>query len=450
MSAPTPQRTTSLKSKILKGASKTAAIKIAGIGLAFLFLLVMARSLTSDGFGVFAAAFSTAMLLGPAASFGQQTAVLRFWPAIDETYGRDAATIILRRSLSLAFAGALAVLTVGVILSVYKLKLSAFGDNWKIWLPMTCLAASFSLSEVTLAGLRARGSVVWAFAPRDLAWRVIVMAIIGLSALPQGPEKALFITAMTLTLLVFAQLFFLIRTTPKLLRRHSSTETKSMLCTEELNTFKRSIWGFWGNTVLQQAQQQGASVIVAFTLGPAAAGAFFAASRLANLLSIIQIASNQISAPLLSRKWQSGLYQEVKEIVSIVVLLAAPVALAGTISFLIVGKWVLSLFNPEYSSAFFALIFLSIAQVISTACGPNGLLLLMSGHENKVLKLKLISTILGLTLTFFLAKYFGVTGAAVGVTIGISTQNLLGLILCKKATGIAPSLPKSNLYFLKK
>lgn len=424
------------KLRFFRGAATAGLIKIAGLGISFLFLLVVARALSAEGFGVFASAFSLAMILGPVASFGQQNAVLRFWPALDQSHGRLMATAAIRRSLGLALFGSAIVLIAGATMSSLGVEISAFAYSEGVWLATASLAAVFAISEVTLAALRARGSVVWAFAPRDVVWRILVMAIVGFASLPFGPVSALWITTGVLAVLVLAQFVLLLSTTVGLL----SWRAPAVLPDEERAEMRASLWGFWGNAILTQVQQQGTTVLVGVVLGPAEAGAYFAASRLANLLSITQLAANQIAAPMMSRAWRARRVDEVRQILGTTVLLSAPAALLGGLVFLALGPWMLALFNPLYVAAFPALMVLVLAQVVSTTCGPNGLLLLMSGHEGKILAIKTLTTVASLALTYTLAGELLVLGAAIGAALGISAQNIVGVIVCKKYTGIAPAL----------
>ena len=437
-------KSSSLVQRMLKGGMKTTAIKFGGIGIAFLFLLVLARHLSTTEFGVFASAFSLAMILGPLSAFGQQTAILRFWPSIDQSHGHDAATAALRRCLTITFAGAGVLLIAGAALSALGIEAQALGGSADVWLPTAALAAAFALSEVVTACLRARGAVIWAFLPQDVLWRSIVMAIVGLASLQLGAVGALWITTAVLAVLVVAQFIVLAASTPKLLVMPGTLP----LVAEERAAMNHAILGFWGNAILKQLQPQGSTVLVAIALGPREAGAFFAASRLATLLTIIQVAGNMISGPMLSRAWRAERLDEVREIIGNAIAFAVPAALFGFLCYLVIGQYLLAVFDPEYAAAYFALIALSFAQVVSTICGPNDLLLLMSGHERKVLAIKTGTAFSGLVLTYGLALAFGVNGAAIGVAFGISVQNIVGVMVCKRYTGIAPVFSLSEIRWM--
>lgn len=73
----------SLMRKLFTGAVTASLIKISSIGLSFVFLLVLSRSMNAYQFGIFASSFSAVLILGSCATFGQHTAVLRFWPSIE-------------------------------------------------------------------------------------------------------------------------------------------------------------------------------------------------------------------------------------------------------------------------------------------------------------------------------------------------------------------------------
>ncbi len=71
------------------------------------------------------------------------------------------------------------------------------------------------------------------------------------------------------------------------------------------------------------------TIFVGLTLGPSAAGAYFAADRLAKLLNIALVGIEQIAAPMLARSYHAGRSDEVRVITAATSAMAFTAALAG-------------------------------------------------------------------------------------------------------------------------
>lgn len=427
--------------RIMSGAALASIVKLLGVGISFLFTLGVARLLSAQEFGIFAAGLSLSIILGAVGTVGQHTAVVRFWPSFDEVHGQQVATRAIQRSLGVSALGCATLVAGGAVLMLVNFQIDSFGSAPCVWLAIGALASAITLSEVTLSALRAQGFVLLAFVPRDILWRSTALAVLGLGLLPLGPLVSLSITAGVLWALTLVQLVLLHRQSPNLWQ----LKELPPLPHHELLSMRHAQWGFWGNAVLNPLQQQGGTVIVALTLGPLEAGAFFAASRLANLLAIVQTGANQISGPMMARSWRAKKIGELKSVADLTALLATFAAVAGLIGFVFLGQQLLALFNPEYSVAYIALLILCTSQVVATYCGPNGMLLLMTGFERKFLTVKLYTILFGLLTTAVLATALGLTGAALGAALGLASQNILGALVCKRHVGIGPVLSLAPL-----
>jgi hypothetical protein len=84
-------------------------IKVATAGLTYAMYVVLSRTMGATEYGYFAFGLSLATVLAIAASMGQQTAILRYWPE-EEVAGRHAGAVAALRS-----GGALTILAALVI-----------------------------------------------------------------------------------------------------------------------------------------------------------------------------------------------------------------------------------------------------------------------------------------------------------------------------------------------
>lgn len=177
----------SLTRKLLAGSLVGIGAKVLGAFLAFLVFMVLARLLPAEQYGLFAAAFSAATILGFVATFGQQTAVLRFWPALDELHGVRAANRAILVGLAIVLTGGAIVFAASLLSSSWLPALTGRAASPGVVVWTGALAFAFALSEFCVASLRARGSLLRALVPREVLWRLLVIVVaVGLAAPQRG------------------------------------------------------------------------------------------------------------------------------------------------------------------------------------------------------------------------------------------------------------------------
>lgn len=407
----------------------SGAIRLASLGLAFLFFVVLSRATTPEIFGVFSAAYSLATLLSYAANVGQHVAILRFWPALDETYGPAVASAALRIGLLLTLLGGLVLGLIVMLLGLVPAITSAFGGAainlvWTGILLFACAVAEFSASA-----LRAQGSLVLALAPRDIIWRVVVIAG-ALLAAPLAADAALGLVAVTLLVICLPQVALLIRE----IWRYRFTA----LPATEAAKLRSATWGLWASTSVTPVMVHATTVIVAVTLGPIAAGAYFAADRLAKLLAIALEGIEKVSGPMLSRSYHAGRMEEVLTIVAGTSALAFSVAIVGALGYLFLGSLALALFDPLYVEYYPVLLVLVVGQLVNTACGSNAMLLNMAGRERDLLVIRLIWGAASMIVVYFASIWFGIVGSAIASTAVMIGWNATAVVVCQLRLGILP------------
>ncbi len=413
---------------LLKTTLLAALLKLAGICLAFLFLLVAARASTDAEYGIFAAVFSLATILGFAFTGGQHLAVLRFWPAYDEAYGRGYAEAALRwsllRAVAACMAGSGALALVWLILSFVQ---PATPLVLQAPLALVAMTLAFALSEVAQAALRAQSAVVTALAGREVLWRCLAISAVLIAGGSSG-VSLIWLAAGTLGVVTLAQFANLSarRVKPQILPtcdRQQMTQT--------------SVW-LWAGATAGPLGSHSGTIVVALVLGPAAGGAYFAADRIAKLLSIALIAVNQVVAPVLSRDFHAGRVEAVRRVMTLGALMAGGIAVGGGLILAVAGPFALGLFSDSYRAAAPALTLLILGQVGNTLCGPNAMLLNMAGLEKAATFVMGGWSVATPALVWLGATMGGLTGAAAGAAAAMIGWNLNVLWVCHARLRILP------------
>lgn len=156
-------------------------------------------------------------------------------------------------------------------------------------------------------------------------------------------------------------------------------------------------------------------------------GLYFAALRIAMLVSFVLTASNVIIAPLLSRAHarsdREGMVSLVRLSSALGGLSATPVALLLFLR----GDAFLGLFGPAYVAALPILRILLLGQLVNAFSGAVVFFLIMSQHERIVARINAVALGINLICGYVLIGAYGAIGAAITATFVTAFINLLAV-----------------------
>ena len=402
--------------------------KLVGTGLGFAVVLVLAMKTNAVEFGLYSIGFSIASLVWPLVTAGQSTLAVRFWPTLSDRYNVATANFVLLRALKIVFGIGTVVIGGSALLNlvVPSLGITEFTDGMIIWTAV--FAVSLGVSQFSAFALRAQGMLHWSILPKDIAWRLLVITIAVFSSELNGVQ-ALSIVALCLSVVTLLQIMRMVLAIGSL--RDITSPPR-----EDITAMQRAEWALCGGEISRQWLQQAATFVVAIMLGPVSAGAFFAAQRLANLLSIGLIGTNQVSGPAIARSWRAGQFQRLQSLITTISIAALTFSLIGFGFYWIWGAWLLAQFDRAFSDAHIVLLCLAFGQLVNAACGPNGHLLNLAGQEKATLYISIVAGVANIVCTAIGITFYGLIGAAIGSTIATILWNVWCTNLCAKRLNI--------------
>ncbi|MBK1720334.1 lipopolysaccharide biosynthesis protein [Thiocystis violacea] len=409
--------------KLLSGAAVAFSIKILSAALSYFMFVALARAMTLEAFGVFGAAFSLGLFGAKVAVCGQQQLVMREVSAHPD----DAA---LKRGVTLH--GYAVVLVASAVLGLMLTFASSLSHN-AIYSLVALFVPVMAISELQTSLLRGHGSIALALAPREVAWRVAVIAVAGSLALTGSQIEANWALVLVAGLLAGAIV-------AQMLAHPSSRLWTFIGQPKKILDWRKTSASFWGSSVILGSAQQLSTVIVGLILMPTAAGPFFAALKTAQLLNLLLLSSNIIAAPLLSRYYGRGDLKEMQIAATLVATIAGSFAIGGLLVMIFYGDALLAVFGSGFVDAHAALIVMATGYTVSAACGPNAEALDMTGNER--IMLRILTTTNGVALLALpVATWaFGTMGAAAVVAGSMMTWNLWARHETKRQLGIDTSL----------
>lgn len=414
----------SLRSILRTGLSRSLAsllIKVATAGLTYFMYVVMSRLMGEAEYGYFAFGLSLATVLAIGANYGQQTAILRYWP--EESVGgrADKALEALRAGGAITLIAGLFV-TLGLLLVSFFVQLfgEAAGPVAHLY-AAAALVLPMALAEYWGAAVRAQGSVWTSQVPRDILWRIAApLTVVGLYALgdPVNGWQALLVTAVTLALALVLQYVWAER------RGYAIAAGAEGLPDYWKMRRTASHW-FLLAAVIDSAALNMDTIFVGLLVNAESAGTYFNAFRTAGLLTLFMFALNLVVAPMLARHYHSGEMRKAQAIVALGAWAGFVFSLVVFIGFYVFGDLLLSLFGGSNTDGWLILMLLSVGLLFDAATGPSRIVMLMTGHERAFVRIFGSVQIAGMAVQLAVIPIWGPVGAAL--------VNMLARIICQVA-----------------
>ncbi|MHC4758562.1 MAG: MATE family efflux transporter, partial [Planctomycetota bacterium] len=189
-------------------------------------------------------------------------------------------------------------------------------------------------------------------------------------------------------------------------------------------------------------------VMLGILRDPSDAGIYSAASRISDLVVFGLLSINSILAPIISELYYTGRKKEMQQIITSASKAIFIVTLSASFILIIFGKFALSLFGTKFIIAFVPLLILLIGQVINALTGPANLLMKMTGRQNVLGFVVVLSGVANIILNAILIPFLGLNGAAISTALIITIRKLIVFCFVKRHLKIDTSI--IQLYLLKR
>ncbi len=407
--------------KLSSLANQALTIKLVAAVTSYGFTIVLARTMYPAGFGWVAFFLNLSLFLSVIGARGQQMAALKFVPNLLGDRQQSGLSSFIYFSIRKAAIGTL-IVWAAVILAIA----GSIGLGWINNIPLVDLLLGVAL--IPLVGLidlqshwaRACKFLSLSLIPKDILWRGLVGGIVVAVYLFQNQtpvDSTIVLFALVSILGVLA--VFQVKVLANRTRLFEKPDTSSAPNPE----WQSSANPFWVTSVSNIFMGTADVVIVGLIAGPVVAGIYFAANRLAMLLSFFSTSYNIALAPLVSHAWQAGRFTDVSQLLQQSTLnTTIPTTIAGLFLAIFAPQF-LAMFGPEFSSAVMPLRVLIIAAVVNAATGPADIALNMCGFHQQA---KIASTIsLAVSATCL------TVGVILAGTVGIASAILISTIFRK-------------------
>jgi len=402
----------------------------ASAGLAaFIFNIVLARTLGADGAGTFALVYSTLIIVVICARFGIDRSLLKLvashgsaneWPKVRGAYNSGRLSVLL--------------LSMGLTIGLYfgAVPISAFYSDV---VPVSTLRlVSLAIIPVAMIFLHAEALKGLKRVNLSLLLNGIMIPFLAVCLLLTFDALHV-VDGAVLAYLIAA---FITATSAFFLWNYYDRRSRSGDSFEHFSCLKILSASFPLFIVTLALNLQG--VIPIFFLGHFSESKeialFNAAVKTALMIGMILQAVNAHYAPRFAALYYKKETEKLERTARKAVLLPAAVATPILLLLMAFPKQIMGLFGEEFVAAAPLLMIVAAAQFINVATGPVAHLLMMSDHGKAARNTALLGMLVSLAFCFLLIPEYGAFGAAIAHSLGLAIRNLVGVSFVKRYLGI--------------
>lgn len=421
--------------RFLRAAGMSMALKLSWAILSYVSVLLLAKWLTGEDYGIYAIILSNVTFLSIACGLGAQTAVVRFIGQYQAQDKHGLAHGVLAYSLRKVLLTAIGCTILSWIVIGIGSALGLISDPVVYIIGLAMLPA-FTLINVQASAARALGRVVTALAPRDILWRVgiIVLSFAITSYLPVGQQLFVLILASTLLMsfLSWMQQVILKRALPAHIR-DAPEETDAA-------GWRRVALPIWIASVAMVSLRTLDVITLGFVLPKEEVGWYFAASRTAALVGFLLMTVNMVVGPEIARAYHKGDSELLARVLRMAVSLTFLPAFGIFLAILLFGDRILAIFGPQFVSMRLELAILALGQLVSAGAGCTGLVLDMTGHERINTRILIVTSLLSSLSIVVAALPFGSLGVAIASGAGLAAWNVWRWAAARRLLGLDTSI----------
>lgn len=418
-------------SRIFKGAFQSLILKIGGYALSLLSTFLAARWLGVSEFGLFSFLLSWITLLGVPATLGLDKLIVREISIFHHNLDWNSIHALLKWTNLVTLISSICIAIVGGF-AIYRLSNSTESN----FLPIVVLSVAsipfYSVSllrQESLVGLR---QIFLAQMPQMILYPFLLIIIpFFIKSFISPTINALWMIIsnfIAISIVMVIGILLLINFLPNNIREFKPKFSRRAWMKSAFPLMIYSSSAILYNRI--------STVLLGILSTSTDVGVFSVTNKCASTVIFVLAAMNSASAPIMSSLYSKGDIIELQKVVTRSTRAIFTTSLIVSLTLLIFGGELLTLFGPEYTSGIASLNILTVGQLINGSTGSVGCLLNMTGYERYSAITVLAGAILNFLLSFFLIKMYGANGAALATTISLSLINLINVYIARKVVGI--------------
>lgn len=418
--------------------SRQSSIFFAGTlfttGAGYLFKIYLARALGAEALGIYAMGMTMAGFIGVFNALGLPQSAVRFVAAYCATGKMALLRGFLGRSLVILLTCNLALGAVLVLLgpwiAVHFYHTPALKPYLGLFALIMLLGAMNGFFAQTLTGFKqvTRRTVITSFisSPLTIVF-TIGLVVWGLGL--WGYLAAQIAAAAVICALLIASVWSL---TPK--------EAKSF--SDPWPPFEPDVISFstaaFGIGLLEFLLAQSDGITVGFFRNAREVGIYAIAMALVGFVPVVLQSVNQIFSPTIADLHARGEYALLSRLFQTLTKWILGLTLPLAAVMVIFARPMMSIFGSAFQIGWPILIIGTIGQLVNCGAGSVGYLLLMSGQQNRLVRIQIVMAILMVLLNVLFVPRWGINGAAAATAIVTAVSNVWSVFEVRRRLGLFP------------
>ncbi len=419
---------------LAKDAVVALSIQVVGIVLTYLVQVLLARWMGKTEYGIYEYVVSWSLLLSIPAGIGLPMTVVRLIPQYRVKQSWGYLRGIVRGSLILTLLASLLVCigAAGILLFVNSSHSFVYGIPLLVGIGLIPLQALVKLELKTATAME---DIPLAYIPSQVVWPILLLGS-GLLLFSSGYSLTSLpmIAASTLALLIAVLFQFLILAGK--ISKNVEPATPAYSYREWLNIALSLLLMQASNIILNQTD----IVMLGSFVGPESAGMYNAAVKTAMWVSSILQIINLVTAPTFTTLHTQGNKEGLQKVVTRTTVWIFVPSILIALCLTTFTQPILSLFGADFIAASTSLKILVLGQVVNSLCGSVGLLMVMTGYQNKAVVVMVCSALLNLVLNAIAIPRFGMVGAAMATSFTMILWNIWLCVLVIRNVGVNPTI----------
>ncbi|MBM7556929.1 flippase [Halanaerobacter jeridensis] len=178
--------------------------------------------------------------------------------------------------------------------------------------------------------------------------------------------------------------------------------------------------------------------MIGYFLSEDKVGIYNIALKVGRMSSFILTSFNTIFASTISTLYHKGNMKRLTKMYKVITKWVVGANLVFFSIILLFNEQIMRLFGTEFMMGGFALILISIGQLVNAGVGSAGYINIMTGYPEYEFYLNSLTASVNIVMNYFLIPRFGIEGAALASLVSIALANILRLALVYKNYNIHP------------
>lgn len=400
----------------------------------YLFKIYVARVLGAGALGIYALGMTLVGLFGLLNGLGLPQAAVRFVASYSATQQYERLHGFLRRAVGLLTVANLVLAGIMILAGPWMARRLYHSPELAAYLGLftgvLVLSGFGTFLGQVLAGYKdvARRTVITNFvgSPLNIVFGVALLARgMGL----RGYIWAQIASAMVVLLLL---VFSAWKLTPVPARRARVTTSP---LEREVYWFSAAVFSV---SFLEFLLGQADKILMGMFLDIRQVGIYAVAASLVAFVPVALQSVNQIFSPTIADLHARGERALLGRIFQTLTKWVLGVTLPLAFVMIVYARELMRLFGPEFEAGWLVLVLGTLGQLVNTGVGSVGYLLLMSGHQNRLIRVQTAMAIFLVAATILLVKPFGMTGVALVAAASNAIGNCFYLREVRAALQLSP------------